>query len=381
MAYNWKTRKKGTIRQRGLKFKVENNPRGFSVKHKIQSSSILTRDELANLRKQYMLKGRRGRRNWILSMWKLRRSGHIDFSKEAENKKIGKPLVDSYYWNRSDERRVKDLIFYDMPRDDVSYFKGRSNRKIYVGSGSSVRRHIFRSSVNRIIKKNFTVDEEKAMGYLFFEGTKPSMRRAAGTCESILGGIGKRKHIITVDKKYIDNEHVITHELVHARRNSMGERWLDRDRDEKETELETLARISQVADFKGGYYQYIPEVRELIMSRKDYTEALKKFKEIDSINLTGSLKKSLKSKKARERVKEYYSSSQIAKAHFSPAESLDRYFIIKSNGVTSKLHVRYKRNTPISTIREDIKKNYGVNAEAWEIRDGKKVKILNSTRQ
>jgi len=51
MVSEWRTRKRGTPRQIGKRFKVEDVPRGFSVRRKNVSSDGLTREELARLRR------------------------------------------------------------------------------------------------------------------------------------------------------------------------------------------------------------------------------------------------------------------------------------------------------------------------------------------
>ena len=90
--------------------------------------------------------------------------------------------------------------------------------------------------------------------------------------------------------------------------------------------------------------------------------------------------KGIKGKTLDRRVTECYSKSHIKKAHFSPAERLDNYYLIETkDGRKFEVHIRTdpkpgKNPPPLSKIRRDLKQEYK-GAKVYEYQDGKKVKI------
>jgi len=286
-------------------------------------------------------------------------------------------------WEKDPRHRTSDILYLDMPRGDVVSFKSKAGRKVYVGSSIRARREALKAAAKNVLDSNFTVDEVRSMGGLYFEASCPT-RRAAATCEHVRLGGGRDANIISVKRDYLDNEWVLTHELVHARRFGTGESLtcFDRNAEEKRTELETVARVKDFENIHVGYYQYLarkPGGWTVIikggkrrMTHPKVEEAIKK----DRIGLTGSLNKSLKGKEAVERVKEYYPKSEIFKVHFSEPEKLDRYFLVKVGGMEINLHVRYDEPVTLDQIREDMRRAYGPDAEVWEYIEGKKKRIL-----
>lgn len=78
-----------------------------------------------------------------------------------------------------------------------------------------------------------------------------------------------------------------------------------------------------------------------------------------------------------------YKRSQLSKAHFSPGENLDRYFLVKtSTGLTVKVHKRYKAGkvATITQLKTQFRKRYGPNATVWEWHNSKKKLFLSKEK-
>jgi len=312
------------------------------------------------------------RRIWYISRSQWGKSGQVDFAKPAEKRVIENP----FRWELSGSRRKADALGLDHPRVDIESFKSKTGRKVFVGSAKPwVRTSLVMLSKN-VVNDNFSAEELKHMKAIYIEGSSPPVSNAAGACSTI--NAGKEKHYLIFVKPSSMNEFVLTHELVHARRYGFNEHVWDMNREEKMTELETVARVSPngLTGWAGGYYQFHPEVAKLLREGK-VKEAQKLIIELRKKDreLIMKGKKRMRGKTIRKRVKELYSESEISKAHFSPAEKLDRYFIIEKDGVKQRMHIRFEKPVSDKQVYADIKKAYNPTA-VWEIKDGKKVRVI-----
>jgi len=320
--------------------------------------------------KRVEYKGGKGpRQGWILARWRWGHAGAVDFGKQAqEGVTPPYPTTSDIYWSGHPKQAKSDLVGLDHPRKDTTSFKSKATKKVYVGATTDKTKRGLKNRAEQILRSNFTKHEINCMGSLYFEGSRPSSRNAAATCSSVRvtenGKITGRNHLITVKPTHTNNEEVITHELVHARRHGTGEHTYDRDTEEKETELETVARVKDPPSWGGGYYQYLRD--------KDSFEAKTK----DRIGLTGRMSRNIKGKKALKKIREYYPQSEISKAHFSPAERVDRYFVIKVNGTTIDHHMHFEGKPTKNHVIQDLKADFGENIKVWEWKDGKKVRVV-----
>lgn len=312
-------------------------------------------------KKSYSKSKAEERKNWIASMFERGLRGKHDYFRTA--RKMVMPTfqnVEKWKINPSFGSRL-DILHWDVPRKDVEVVKIHG-RNIYVGGELRKKSVPF---IKRVIENNFTANEIKKIKNLYIE-TDVSLPGLKGrhTGYETKGGVKFSK--VTVDKKYHDDEDTLTHEVIHAHRSASNRIVKDVDRDEKETDLEALARQSNPRIKKGGYYQYAPKeigIRNAI--------------ERDRKGLTGSMGKSLKGKKAIERTREYYPKSIISGVHFSPPELIDRYFyVILKNGTKANIHMRFDRTVPLQTIKKRLKEEHGKEIKAWEWRDGKKFRII-----
>jgi len=310
-----------------------------------------------------MVKMRRS--DWMRQMWTGGHRGRIDFFKQA-SKVIPYSGTDALNWFDSKIKGGVDIEGFDQPRNDIDKLKLRG-RMVCVGG--KYRKQI-ESNVRKVLTSNFTRQELSQIKNLYIETSEPlANAQWAGQCQTIrLYNDEKLGSIITIGKKWINNEHVLTHELVHAHRFATGRNYpYDINKDEKETELEAIARLTPQAIHSGicGYYTFLP---------KSLSAQLK-----DRKCLTGSEKKKLKGKRAIKKVKECYPKSEIRKVHFSPAENVDRYFLVKlPDGTKIEIHQRYPKGKRgnLREIKKAFKKKYGKEIKAWEYRNGKKVRII-----
>lgn len=217
---------------------------------------------------------------------------------------------------------------------------------------------------------------------------RPTTEKAAACC--ILASVaGEKYHITRIHPSTMkdgDNSFfmALTHELTHACRNGLGvTKVYDRDVDEKETELETFARLPKgvISGVHLGYYFYVPEVTALWKAGKTqeaYALAEKlMLEDKEKLERAGEI---LKGKRLREVVEKVYPETHISRAHFSPGELLDRYFSVETpHGVKADIHLRFKpgETARLQSIIKDIKREYGNDATIYEWRDGKKVLVYS----
>jgi len=86
----------------------------------------------------------------------------------------------------------------------------------------------------------------------------------------------------------------------------------------------------------------------------------------------------MKGKRLTKHIEELYDKSHISRAHFSPAEKLDRYFYIEeADGDKLDLHLRYgPKKLPTNKMAyKELKEDYP-GAKIWEYRNGKKVRVV-----
>lgn len=324
----------------------------------------------------------KSRKKWIVYMWRWKHKGRVDFNIRAKSKIPAENLWDYHNWFANSNQPTSDLVDrygLDRPRKDVLKFKSPPGNNVYVGSGSDKRRTKLGFATRRILRNQFTDEEIRAMGTLFLEGSSPK-RGALGSC-SYYTNYGN--NYILIRQEALDDDKVITHELIHARRFGMNESPRDRDKMEKMVELETTCRIpldsiKRKDTHGGGYYQHVPSVKRIPYwkDRAGYEKAVRDAMIFDRKAVMGDENRVMKGKALRERVTMKYHLTQIAKAHFSPAELLDRYFIVKDEGISSKVHIRYEKPPTVAQIKSDFIQEYGKDVEVWELQDGKKVKFL-----
>ena len=325
----------------------------------------------------------RDRIAWFENRLGLGRSGISDFSRQAKSVREARSRVERVAWLLTQRRRVEDMAGLDHPRVDIERVSTKAGRLFFVGATSPNKRRILRRELRSILSGCFTAEEIGYMGSVLVEASRPKLAEAAGMCEYIYA-MGRYHHKILIHPDHAGNAQVITHELVHAYRHGLyGMRdWMDRDRCEKIAELETVARLpsSQIKSegLKCGYYYFHPEVKRMLMEgRKSDAEKLVVKLALEDKRRLGAEMDRLKGKRLREAIEKVYPETNIAKVHFSPPESLDRYFLIREkDGTERMLHVRFNKPSDPDDIKRQLREMYGDDVEVWEFRDGRKVRII-----
>ena len=252
-------------------------------------------------------------------------------------------------------------------------------KRVHIGGK---HRNTYSSYVKGILESNFTGQETHKIDNLYVETNPLKMDKGCGgTCEELDFGKGIKGSIIRISKesqgKVQGGEDRLTHETIHASRFSTNRNIHDVDREEKETQLESVSRISfnGLQKMTTGYYDFIPDIKTID----------ERFNAIDSdrVLLNKSLKRKRRGKSAIKAVNTKYKRSHLSKAHFSPGENIDRYFIVKTaTGITIKLHKHYKsgKSPTITQIKKQFRTRYGRNVTVWEWQDGKRKLILNKDK-
>ena len=201
------------------------------------------------------------------------------------------------------------------------------NTKIHIGGKY---RRSYAPYVKRTLESNFTAQEINEIGNLYVETDPKDLGKDVGGSNEHFDIQGKAKaSIIRIPPQRQGNhkdvegaEDALTHENIHALRNVMG-RWVeDIDKEESETQLESIARISKngMDNITTGYYDHIPGLET----------AEERFKAIDDdrILLNRTYERKRKGDDAIQKVKEKYPQSNISRVQLeeSDAENIDRYF-------------------------------------------------------
>lgn len=252
-------------------------------------------------------------------------------------------------------------------------------KRVHIGGK---HRNTYGPYVKDILESNFTSKELNEIDNLYIETNPLQMsKNCSGTCEELDFGKGIKGSIIRIPKVKQGNiqggEDTLTHETIHALRFTTNRNIRDNNRNEKETQLESLSRISfnGLQKMTTGYYDYIPELKtvdERFIAIDD-----------DRVLLNKTLKRKQKGKYALRTVNKNYRRSQLSKARFSPGENIDRYFFVKtSTGLMVKVHKRYKvgKVATVTELKMQFGKRYGPNATVWEWHDGKKKLFLSKKK-
>jgi len=316
--------------------------------------------------------------------------GDTDMSFNASKRKSFDVVEHGREWQSKGQNlnSVTDVKSVDHPRGDMKFFYGPTDRKVYIGGSNKTKRAEFKRHAKYVMSENFTREEVLEMGPLYLSVGGQS-RGAAGTCRREWGaphithktGVPRNPHMIFIGPDFITDNGVLVHELVHAKRFGMNADEInDRDRLEKMTELETMARVNPAQFQKigdAGYYWYIPEVQKAY--KTDWQEGVKlkrRFQQEDRKLILGSGKKrKMKGRSLSDKVEEVYAQCHISRAHFSPGEKVDRYFVIKKG--KQEIHEQSRYIKPISDreAKKALKEYYGSDAVIYEMQDGKRVKL------
>ena len=252
------------------------------------------------------------------------------------------------------------------------------NKKIHIGGK---HKRSYAPYVKRILESNFTPHEINAIGNLYIETDPQHMGEGVGGANEQFSIEGKAKASIIRIPQHMQGNHkdvagaedTLTHENIHALRNVMGRYVEDIDRDESETQLESIARISKdgMDNMNLGYYSSIPG----LATREEQGSAIDE----DRILLNEKYERKRKGDDAIYTVKEKYPQSNISKVKIEgDAESIDRYFLIETpQNETIRLHKSYSAGIvpPLKATKKRLQRRYGKDANIWEWKDGKKVSI------
>jgi len=260
--------------------------------------------------------------------------------------------------------------------DGVGVFTGTTSPEL-VG-----RRAELDYVMGRVIDENFTHDELGRLGCIGVFSVD-DLREAFG--DSVAGMFHDNLPdgiMVTMDPNNV-NPSTAIHEIIHGLRVIRDEEPRDIDIDEKETELETLVRLTNIygdADWHvgAGYYEHIPVVKEAYSKDDDITaqDEIWKAVEHDRKLVTGSIENHLIGEPAVTGTIEKYPDSIISTAVFSPAERLDRYFVIQRPGKREiDVHLDFDKPPDESKVIGGLTKLYGADAKIWEWKDGIKVRV------
>ena len=363
---------------KGKRYPLKNQgPQGYSTSKGSPTSKGVTREDLRKARDS---KQKMDRNDRMIAQWNFEHAGDTDMSFIHKRKKIYEELD-----RLSGFGSEKDTISKDIPRRDIISFIGSTGRKVYVGGENKSSREELLSLTKHKLDNYFTISEVKEMGPLYIQAGGESIG-SGGSCQHLVSikhrthitGKIRTPHIISISEEHINDAAILTHEFVHAKRWGTKDHVSDINREEKETDLETMCRLSP-SDFDdrggAGYYQFIPEVREELKKDPIFgTRLMWKFQKDDRQLVIGK-KPGMKGVALKQKINKVYNKTHISDAQFSQAEKLDRFFIIKSKELTLNEHNRYIRSITLEEIKQGYRETYP-GAKVWEIRDGVKVRII-----
>lgn len=306
------------------------------------------------------------REKYIGDMYDFGSKGERDFDRTAKKVvKSSKKLI-----KRNSLRKLPskfDVNGYDMPRSDIGVMKTTPTRTLRVGNDHKKNINDFKKYILPKIQHVFT-KQELDMIYAYFEYPNNKMSNLfAGLTSGWVSKNGKRFSIIDINNLHKKDMDTITHELIHALRFAKKDRTRDIDKDEAETQLETLARLSntdikKIRNSDTGYYEIVGGVKSMMNDRKMITSKCK---------LNGGLSKCVKKNLGKSIIgKINIPNKYIPKLKMNP-ENIDRDFVVVKDGKEIYIQGNYGNKTT-----EGIKKlfitTYGKNIKIYEYKDGKK---------
>ncbi len=277
-------------------------------------------------------------------------------------------------------------ILKGLDPEDITLLRSVDGTHIFTGVASPYTSDIHRKLdyiCNRVVDESFTPSELGTLGSIGIFCV-PELRFLGAPYEGFIHSDFPDGIMIAVN---VDNiiPGTIIHELIHGLRRIRGVDPRDFDAEEKQTELEEVARIKNIYNDSNwstgsGYYQFIDSVADAWGDSDEVTtevlDAIMKAVEHDRVLLTGSIDKNLIGEAAVTRTAQKYPESMIASAWFSPGERVDRYFVVQRPGMReAHVHLRFDDPPDESKVMSGLTKLYGSDAEIWEWKDGVKVRI------
>jgi len=285
-----------------------------------------------------------------------------------------------------------DILGFDHPRMDILVGKTPGGKQIRTGGTNFHTRSVLAMGAGVVLDNNFTKNEVRDLE-LYFEAAGTRVKGAAGTCESRKRR-GRDVSIISISRHNVD-EDVLTHEIVHALRAADGRNVKDRDMDEIATEYETALRVQNPWRVR-GYYRFIPGGMDA--QGRSNSNTIANAVIADRVLATGATGKPLKGRRLthdvvpntiknsriataklalHEHHEEYYGVSQMI------AEDVDTYFQIKlPDRSTTEYHIRFNTaRPPLKEIKKHLKEKFGKNIDAWEWKDGKRVRLISRRKK
>lgn len=316
------------------------------------------------------------RKNWIIEMYGS--GAETDFSKKAKVvvKKHGRIRADAVTGEPYVFPAAFDIENHDMPAPDIIKKKTKGQEHIRIGSKKPCRKDA--KEITNILNSNFTAEELRGMN-LYYEYPAPKVNGVVALHTGYKEN-GKKFSIIEIAKHTKGLEDTLTHETIHARRYATGDMVNDQDQEEIETELETVARISNqgLKERYGGYYQYLKHGRPRDLIREDRAritgDATKRAigKGVLS-NIRKELKHSHIQKYDGEGRWEGFAKRDIIR---KDREYLDRYFEIRIPGEGQvQHHIRQDRPITQAATMKFLRSRFGKGIIVFEWKDGKKYRL------
>lgn len=199
------------------------------------------------------------REQWILHMYDLGNKGVRDFGSTA--KRVIPATKDLIHKTTDGPRLNKlssklDVQGFDMPRDDIQKVKLK-NKVIRIG-GDTINKNakVFKKHILPILNNAFNTKEMKNVDLYIEYPSKNLPHNFEGMHN---GYVSNKKHkFSTVQLKYMKDPDSALHEIVHAVKYENGKYIHERNKDEAETVLETLVRMSpkdrKKAPCESSYY-------------------------------------------------------------------------------------------------------------------------------
>jgi len=285
-----------------------------------------------------------------------------------------------------------DIEGVDVPMANIRRAKSKSGKIVRYGASSASRLKQFPKSVLTLLNAAFTNEElRKITAYVEYGGGQS--RGAAGSARWCKSTDGKKTFsIVSLASDYKDNPEVIVHEFVHVRRHAYGENTRDNDREEAETDLETMGRLTEdeIRKSSCGYYQYlVPGGYSAEKARKLKLEDRRLLTKKPNVRLKGvPLRKRIKEVFPKTHMSLYAKHGKLAKSVLArrdkacpaQAEWIDQYFqVVAPGGRKSELHMHFQkkedpRRTRSRLIKEQVEK-FGPKCKIYEWQDGKKALI------
>jgi len=203
------------------------------------------------------------REQWIIQMYDFGKRGIEDFN--HLHKKVipaSKKLVHKTKYGMKLKKldSTLDVKDYDMPRKDIERVRIKNGKIIRIGSDTIQKNmEYFKKYIVPILNRSFTREELQNIELYIEYPSKEFSRKFDGMSSSYISDKNIKFTKIDVARK--KDAPTVVHEVLHAVRFKKNKILNDINKDEAETDLETMMRLSKYERSKipcdDGYYSLL----------------------------------------------------------------------------------------------------------------------------